>query len=46
MKLIFLCKTGLDISCNINTVHVSENVQNKMYSLHIRFKQSTDQIKK
>ena len=46
-KLIFLYKTVRDIlSCNISTVHVSENVQNKIYNLQIRLEQFTHHTKK
>ena len=34
------------ISCNVSTVHISENVQSKIYNLQIRFEQFTDQKKK
>ena len=35
-----------EISCNISTDHISENVQNKIYNFKIRFKKFTHQTKK
>ena len=35
-----------EISCNISTDHISENVHNKIYNYKIRLEQFTDQIKK
>ena len=34
------------ISCNVSTVHISENIQSKIYNLQIRLEQFTDRKKK
>lgn len=42
---MFLHMIALDILLK-NTVHISENVQNKMYNLKIRLAEIADQMKK
>ena len=34
------------MSCNISTVNITENVQNKVYNLQIRLAKSTDHTRK
>ena len=35
-----------EISCNISTDHISNNIQNKIYNFKIRLEQFTNQTKK
>ena len=46
LKFVFLYIRQYGISCNISTVHISENVQNKICNLQIRLEQFTDETKK
>ena len=34
-----------ETSCNINTAHIPENIQNKIYNLQVILEQFTDQKK-